>query len=160
MSRLTAKELGLIRRQRAATQGHAAAPAHSTGLLASAVGAVKQALQRRRTIAELSRLDNHLLRDIGLERGNLESVAEALTAGDDVRAAAVNDLMSRLHRWSMKRATIRELEGLDDRSLAVKHLAKEQGKLSTQPPVSPDEFGCGLEDEVAVLVAALKDFLG
>jgi uncharacterized protein YjiS (DUF1127 family) len=46
----------------------------------------RTAARKRTTIAELSKLDDRLLRDIGIERGQIEEVANAIAEGADVDA--------------------------------------------------------------------------
>ena len=65
----------------------------------AAVGAVIERLRadrrRRLTIRELSTLDDHNLRDIGLQRSQIRSVAHALAAGEEPGRGA-DDLGIRL----------------------------------------------------------------
>lgn len=50
------------------------------GTVAGAYRRIVAALRRRRTIAELSRLDSHLLADIGIDREQIPLIAQGLIA--------------------------------------------------------------------------------
>ena len=45
-----------------------------------ALRGIAGAIRKRRTIAELSRLDDHLLADIGIDRGQIPMIAQGLIA--------------------------------------------------------------------------------
>jgi uncharacterized protein YjiS (DUF1127 family) len=103
----------------------AAGLARVTGLSATArfvaeriVRPVRRDLLQRRTVRELRQLDDHLLYDIGLSHEEVEQVASELAwaalPARPARTGLVTGLWSRLKR----RASIRELEALDDRMLA------------------------------------------
>jgi uncharacterized protein YjiS (DUF1127 family) len=47
--------------------------------IASLVGTITQYLRYRSQLASISRLDDHILRDIGLDRGVLRSAAWEMT---------------------------------------------------------------------------------
>jgi uncharacterized protein YjiS (DUF1127 family) len=47
--------------------------------IASLVGTITQYLRYRSQLASISRLDDHILRDIGLDRGALRSAAWEMT---------------------------------------------------------------------------------
>lgn len=64
-----------------------AAIVRATAALASYVAReCRKASNRRATIRELSALEDHLLRDIGVERRDIADVARALAEGTQVRA--------------------------------------------------------------------------
>jgi uncharacterized protein YjiS (DUF1127 family) len=46
--------------------------------LSGAIGWLRDQWRRRAVIGELNRLNDHFLRDIGIERGEIESVAETM----------------------------------------------------------------------------------
>ena len=155
MSRLTEKELALIvgarmkvarqrldeywmlveaRRLQSETLSRLTAPfwaslARWTGLALlrdRVVAPIGRALRRGRTAADLRRLDDHLLRDIGLERVMVESVAEELTLQRAEPAPRRAGLFAGLARWWRRRATIAELEALNDHVLEDIGLRREQ----------------------------------
>lgn len=87
------------------------------GLSARIVRPIRQAMERRRTIRELSRLDDRMLRDIGLERDQIEDYAAKFSASDMTPTARPNGLFALIRSWNERRVAIKELEGLDDRLL-------------------------------------------
>ena len=88
---------------------------------------LRQALLRRRTAAELRRLSGHLLRDIGLERSDIELVAERL-AGEALPTPTVRPgLLQSLRRWRERRRAVAELNALDDCILA--DIGLERGNI-------------------------------
>jgi uncharacterized protein YjiS (DUF1127 family) len=121
MSRLTERELELIRRDRLAAERETGPRAGAGFLAEQVINPILRALRRRSTIAELSRLDDRMLQDIGLTRGSLETVAdEMLGYGQDRGSAGTRHeggLMAALRRWRRRQATIRRLAALDDRIL-------------------------------------------
>lgn len=139
MARLSEQELDLIQKARSGGESFARAkakaaqlarreePTHgpAAGLNAvvdfvnsNIVGPFKLALRRRQTIAQLRGLDDRLLADIGLERGMLDQVADGVAAREaGIRTKPVG-VIANLRAWLKRRATIRELQGLDDRMLA------------------------------------------
>jgi uncharacterized protein YjiS (DUF1127 family) len=79
---------------------------------------------RRRTIEELNRLDARLLRDIGLERIDIEAVAADLAEKSSPQPAWISvmrDKWAELAGWietaRMRRRTIRSLEAQSDKVL-------------------------------------------
>ena len=50
--------------------------------------------KRRRAVAELSRLSDHMLRDIGIERGEIRSVVDGLLDAPKARPAAAPRLVA------------------------------------------------------------------
>ncbi len=111
----------------AARYARAAFVARMAGRLAAALargfGAVNRALlspvrgylRERRTVAELERLNDHMLADIGLQRGQIHAAAAEVCRDG---AAAGPSLGRRLSVWltlSLERgATIRDLRALPD----------------------------------------------
>jgi uncharacterized protein YjiS (DUF1127 family) len=88
---------------------------------------LRQALLRRRTAAELGRLSGHLLRDIGLERSDIEVVAERLVSEALPAPTVRPGLLQSLRRWRERRRVVAELKALDDRMLA--DMGLERGNI-------------------------------
>ncbi|MGF1609663.1 MAG: DUF1127 domain-containing protein [Kiloniellales bacterium] len=123
MSRLTERELELIRRERLAAERETGHRSDAGFLTAQVIDPILRALRRRRTIAQLSRLDDRMLQDIGLTRGSLETVADAMVSIDSARSQAAaarreHGLLAALRRWRRRQATIQQLASLDDRVLS------------------------------------------
>lgn len=92
-------------------------------IVALAHSAPVRAWHRRHTIAELQKLSDRMLADIGLSRSQIVEVATRLTAdpatGAQHQAKPASDsLFARLRRVQHRRQAIRELEQLPDRILA------------------------------------------
>jgi uncharacterized protein YjiS (DUF1127 family) len=109
----------------AAYRGIAAFAGAITQIIVKPIAAMNR---RRRTIQELNRLDARLLRDIGLERADIEVVAAALAEESGPRlawksaarrlvAGLAADLAGRIETARMRRRTIRSLEALSDKVL-------------------------------------------
>jgi uncharacterized protein YjiS (DUF1127 family) len=84
--------------------------------LAAAIAKRVVAWQERRTAErELRRLDDRMLRDIGIMRADIPQVA----AGRPVSAKAeeANDALDALRRWARSRAAAKDLNALDSRML-------------------------------------------
>jgi uncharacterized protein YjiS (DUF1127 family) len=58
-----------------------ARPAHGPGLLQRALHAAARAIRRQRTQRALGQLSDHALRDIGLRRCEIDSIADSLAEG-------------------------------------------------------------------------------
>lgn len=79
---------------------------------------------RRRTIEELNRLDARLLRDIGIERADIEIVAAEVAEKSNPQPAWIgvlrdqwSELAERIETARMRRRTIRSLEAQSDKIL-------------------------------------------
>lgn len=72
----------------------------------------------RRTIAELRHLDDHLLLDIGLSRGDLGHFTDQLIGAKMPAPAPRKGMLTVLRQAFQRRSAIRELEALDNRLLA------------------------------------------
>jgi uncharacterized protein YjiS (DUF1127 family) len=124
MTRLTASEKVML--------GRAMAPAAVTQTLApETVGSALRALAaavlrpvRRRAIADrLERLDDRMLQDIGVQRFEIGTIADAATAhqGPTVGEAfgnLVGTVAGKLLAWNDRQVALRELNALDDRMLS------------------------------------------
>ncbi|HKY96056.1 MAG TPA: DUF1127 domain-containing protein [Kiloniellales bacterium] len=107
------------------------------GLQRIAAG-VARARRRNRAIAELSKLDDRMLNDIGIERG---CIVEAVDATMERRAPAwavidlgrslVEPLVRPILRWRRDAVTLGELGQLDDHLLA--DIGVTRGDLHFQP---------------------------
>ena len=117
------------------------------GLLARLGGSLRQiaagvarARRRNRAIAELSRLDDHLLHDIGVERG---CIVETVDATMERRAPAwavvelgrtlVEPLFRPILRWRRDAVTLGALGQLDDHLLS--DIGVSRGDLNYQPEI-------------------------
>ncbi|MDJ0946015.1 MAG: DUF1127 domain-containing protein [Kiloniellales bacterium] len=86
--------------------------------LAALVCAVRRGIARRRTLAALADLDDRLLRDIGVERGDIGRIAtERSQAAHPHPAGWLQRLKAELKRAAIRRQTIGQLAALDDRLL-------------------------------------------
>ena len=120
------KDIGIARDEVARLAAH-------VGLVAG----LRSWLRRRAAIRELEALDDHMLSDIGLVRGNIREAVERAAAeappaktGRDLAVAGLSALRNWIpvrqvaglfglaRQWLKRRATIRQLEALDDRMLA------------------------------------------
>ena len=139
MARLSEQELDLIQQARSGGESFARAKAkaaqlarreqpsqgRTAGLSAlvdfvatNIVGPIKLAMARRKTIAQLRGLDDRLLADIGLERGMLDQAADGVAAREAGIQTKPVGVVANIRAWLTRRATIRELQALDDRMLA------------------------------------------
>lgn len=84
----------------------------------SLVCAVRRGLARQRTVAALEDLDDRLLRDIGISRGEIGRIAlEASRAAHPYPAGWLRRLGAELRRAATRRQAIAQLAVLDDRLL-------------------------------------------
>ncbi len=85
---------------------------------AALVCAIQRGLARRRTLAALENLDDRVLRDIGVERGDIGRIAlESSQAAHPHPAGWLQRLKAELKRAAIRRQTIAQLAALDDRLL-------------------------------------------
>jgi uncharacterized protein YjiS (DUF1127 family) len=76
-------------------------------------------LRRAAVVRELSELDDRMLADVGLQRWQIDAVAEAATASSESLVTALaKTLAAPLVRWYRRNAVYRELASLDDRMLS------------------------------------------
>ena len=81
------------------------------------IAPLRQRIERRRAIAQLRALDDRVLRDIGIERGQIAMVIEGITMGTPRPPRPEAGPFAALRRWNHRRRTIGALTALDDRLL-------------------------------------------
>ncbi len=104
--------------------GHDASFAHKI------LAAIARKLDQRRTGRELQRLDDRMLDDIGLTRGDIEFVAAQTTGTRGTGAPAASlwtRLMDQVRMAGAQARTARDLAGLSDRMLA--DIGIERGQI-------------------------------
>lgn len=90
---------------------------HASGL-GALVCAVKRGLAKRRTLAQLSALEDRQLRDIGIERAEIGRIAvESSRKAHPYPGHWLSRLGAELKRAAARRQTIARLSSLDDRML-------------------------------------------
>jgi uncharacterized protein YjiS (DUF1127 family) len=85
--------------------------------------AIRRPFRHASIVRELARLDDRMLADIGVQRWDIDTVAEAATA---VEAPSIGTALGRVivalgkavGRWQEHRTAVRELAALDDRMLS------------------------------------------
>ncbi len=109
-------------------------PAHAAGLLAQmarmsglaeiawmvrheVVLPLRQRIQTRRAMAELHRLNDRALGDIGIERGQIETVVRTMRPEAPHNPRPEVGPIAAIRRWFERRRTIKTLSALDDRLL-------------------------------------------
>ena len=109
-------------------------PAHAAGLLALAarysglaeiawmvrhevVLPLRQKIHTRRAMTELRRLNDHSLRDIGIDRGQIETVVQGMKIETPRTPRPEVGPIAALRRWIVRRRTINSLNALDNRLL-------------------------------------------
>ncbi|MDX1575208.1 MAG: DUF1127 domain-containing protein [Kiloniellales bacterium] len=78
---------------------------------------LRQRIQMRRAVAELQRLDDRALRDIGIERGQIETIVRAMKPETPRSPRPEVGPVAAIRRWIVRRRTIKALSALDDRLL-------------------------------------------
>lgn len=81
---------------------------------------VQRWLRRAAIVRELSQLDDRMLADIGIQRWEIEAVADAATGGPRVSPlrALLRAIIAPVRRWHRRNQAYRQLASLDDRMLA------------------------------------------
>ena len=115
---------------------------------------LRRAYHRQVAYRELSALDDRLLRDIGLTRGDIPAVVNALSEGELRREASAHagrtreedghDVLWSLRLWNRSRSAAKALYALDDRTLnhiglvrgEVDDVAEELALRSLRKPVA------------------------
>jgi uncharacterized protein YjiS (DUF1127 family) len=88
-----------------------AALGHLAALLVKSAAAWNE---RRTALRELNALDDRMLSDIGITRGDIPAVVAGMTAG---RHADSGDPLDAVRRWARSRAAAQDLNALDNRTL-------------------------------------------
>ena len=78
---------------------------------------LRQRIHTRRAMAQLHGLDDRALRDIGIDRGQIETVVEGLKVETPRSPRPEVGPIAALRRWIVRRRTINTLDALDDRML-------------------------------------------
>jgi uncharacterized protein YjiS (DUF1127 family) len=111
-------------RQTASAPTFLAALAHYSGLAEIAwmvrhgvVLPIRRRLEKRQVMAELRALNDRALRDIGIERGQIELVVDAMKIEAPRSPRPAVGPFAALRRWRYRRRTINALAALDDRLL-------------------------------------------
>jgi len=78
---------------------------------------LRQRSQARRAIDQLHALNDHALRDIGIERGEIETIADRIEADTPPDPRPVVGPFAALRRRITRRRAINQLQALDDRML-------------------------------------------
>jgi uncharacterized protein YjiS (DUF1127 family) len=106
--------------------------AGSTGLIGGLFGAlgalfqrIEVSLEKSRVLAELERLDDRMLADIGLERGDLRAKVE--NAPVKTKPSLMGRMARALSRVRTKQATIRQLRALPD--AVLRDIRIERGQI-------------------------------
>jgi len=81
------------------------------------VSRLRQTIQQRRAIAELRALNDRALRDIGIERGQIETVVDGIEAESPRAPRPEVGPFAALRHWIVRRRTVNTLSALDDRLL-------------------------------------------
>lgn len=83
-------------------------------LLAVLGGSLAAWTERRAALRELNALDERMLRDIGITRGDIPAVVAGMTAAGHVDGV---DPLEAVRRWARSRAAAQDLNALDNRTL-------------------------------------------
>ena len=123
MTRFTTSEKAMLERAQApAALTRTIAPTTFGGALHDLTAALLRPLRRQAIADRLERLDDRMLDDIGIQRGEIEGIAEAVASRQaPTVSTAVGKLLAlaggSLTAWSERRAAYHELSGLEDRML-------------------------------------------
>jgi len=123
MTRFTASEKAMLGRVIApAAVAETIAPATVGGALRGLTAAILRPLRRQAIVDRLEQLEDRMLQDIGVERGEIAAIAESVSRRQaPTLGFALEHLVAvlggSLAAWSERRAAFRELSALDDRML-------------------------------------------
>jgi uncharacterized protein YjiS (DUF1127 family) len=124
MTRFTASEKVMLGRAMApAAVTRTIAPETVGGALRDLAAAILRPLRQRAISDRLERLDDRLLEDIGIQRFQIDAVAETVSSrqapGVGVALGHLSTaLVKSVAAWSERRTAYRELSALDDRMLS------------------------------------------
>ena len=132
MSRLSEKEIDVIRQARAASQRDASRPTDSGAAargnrgngLAERLAVFRDfvrpfldAAANRRVMSHLRQMDDRMLRDIGIERGALYGLSSDLPRAAPAETVEKTGVFARIVAFFRRRDTLQQLRSLDDRIL-------------------------------------------
>ncbi|GIK98578.1 MAG: hypothetical protein BroJett029_27870 [Alphaproteobacteria bacterium] len=142
MTRFTDKEKVALERAKAAVATTRTDSSAST----DRGNALQRWLRRAAVVRELSQLEDRMLADIGLERWQIEELADRVTGNDgrSVVSALVATLVAPAIRWHRRNEAYRQLAGLDDRMLSDIGIVRGDipqivGSWNGETPTSPAE---------------------
>ena len=116
MTRFTDKEKVALDRAKMAV----ATTRTDSSALASPGSILQRWLSRAAVVRELSQLDDRMLADIGVQRWQIQEVADAATGSRGSFAAALlRAIAAPFVRWYRRNEAYRQLASLDDRMLSV-----------------------------------------
>ena len=132
MSRLSEKEIDVIRQARAASQRDASRPTDSgaaargnrgnglaefLAVFRDFVRPFLDAAANRQVMSHLRQMDDRMLRDIGIERGTLYGLSSDLPRAAPAETVEKTGVFARIVAFFRRRDTLQQLRSLDDRIL-------------------------------------------
>ena len=132
MSRLSEKEIDVIRQARAASQRDASHPTDSgaaargkrgnglaefLAVFRAFVSPFLEAAASRQVMSHLRQMDDRMLRDIGIERGALYGLSSDLPRAAPAETVEKTGVFARIVAFFRRRDTLQQLRSLDDRIL-------------------------------------------
>jgi len=142
MTRFTNKEKVALERAKAA----AATTRTDSSASADRGNALQRWMCRAAVVRELSQLDDRMLADIGIERWQIEELADRVSGngGRSLVGALVATLAAPIVRWHRRNEAYRQLASLDDRMLSDIGVARGDipqivGNWNGETPADPAE---------------------
>ena len=114
---------------------------------------------RRRTVKELNRLEDHLLKDIGIARDEVARLAADLALAALPGRRAHVGLVAGLRSWLRRRAAIRELEALDDHMLSDIGLVRGNIREAVERAAAEAPAVNGFGDLAGAGLSALRNWI-